>query len=70
MTTLEWAIALVAVFAGACAQGAIGFGLGTVAAPVLAITDDDFIPGPLLLVALVLTCLVAVRERGGLDWRG
>lgn len=70
MTTFEWAVALVAVFVGACAQGSIGFGLGMLAAPVLAITDDDFIPGPLLLVAMVLTCLVALRERGGLDWRG
>lgn len=70
MTTFEWAVALIAVFVGACAQGSIGFGLGMLAAPVLAITDDDFIPGPLLLVAMVLTCLVALRERGGLDWRG
>lgn len=70
MTTFEWVVALVAVFVGACAQGSIGFGLGMLAAPVLAITDDDFIPGPLLLVAMVLTCLVALRERGGLDWRG
>ena len=27
-------------------------------------------PGPLLIVALVLTVMVAVRERGGLDWHG
>ena len=54
MTTFEWAVALIAVFVGACAQGSIGFGLGMLAAPVLAITDDDFIPGPLLLVAMVM----------------
>jgi uncharacterized protein len=70
MTTFEWGIALVAVFVGACAQGSIGFGLGMLAAPVLAITDDDFIPAPLLMVAAVLTILVAFRERGGLDWFG
>ena len=70
MTTFEWAIALVAVFVGACAQGAIGFGLGMLAAPVLAIMDGDFVPAPLLMVAMVLTILVAIPRAGGLDWFG
>lgn len=70
MTTVEWAIALVAVAAAACAQGSLGFGLGLVAAPVLALIDERFVPGPLLIVALVLTVMVSVRERGQLDVRG
>ena len=70
MTAVELAIACAAVAIGACAQGSFGFGLGLVAAPVLALTDDEFVPGPLLIVALVLTVLVAVRERADLDWRG
>ena len=70
MTTAELVVAAVAVAVGACAQGSFGFGLGLVAAPVLALTDDRLVPGPLLMVALVLTGLVALRERGGLDWRG
>ena len=69
MTPFEIAVAAVAVAVGACAQGSFGFGLGLVAAPVLALTDDTFVPGPLLIVALLLTILVAVRERAGLDWR-
>lgn len=70
MTPLEWALALTAVTAAACAQGALGFGLGLLAAPVLALVDDRFVPGPLLIVAFVLTVMVAVRERGQLDLRG
>lgn len=70
MTPIEWTVAIAAVAIGACAQGALGFGLGLVAAPVLAITDEDFVPGPLLIVAMVLTVIVALRERGGIDWKG
>jgi uncharacterized protein len=70
VNTWEWIAAISAVAIGACAQGSIGFGLGVVAAPVLAIVDPDLIPGPLLLVAMVLTTLVMLRERGGIDWRG
>lgn len=66
----EWAAAISAVMIGACAQGSIGFGLGVVAAPVLAIVNPDLIPGPLLIVAMVLTTLVMLRERSGIDWRG
>lgn len=68
MTWWEWCIALSAVFVGACAQGSFGFGLGVTAAPVLALVDDSFVPGAVLLVATVLTMLVAARERS-FDWR-
>jgi uncharacterized membrane protein YfcA len=70
VTPLEWALALGTVAAAACAQGTLGFGLGLLAAPVLALVDERFVPGPLLIVALVLTVMVAVRERGQLDLRG
>ena len=70
MTLGIYAVAAFAVAAAACVHGALGFGLGTVAAPVLALVDDRFVPGPLLCVGLVLTLLVAARERGSLDVRG
>lgn len=70
MTTIEWVIALTAVAVGACAQGSIGFGLGMVAAPVLVLTDPDFIPGPLLIVAFLLAVLVTTANRTGIDWFG
>jgi uncharacterized membrane protein YfcA len=70
VTGLELAIATLAVVIGACVQGVLGFGLGLIAAPVLAMVDTDLVPGPLLFVGVPLTVLVAVRERGSLDFRG
>lgn len=70
VTLGAYAIVAVAVAVAACVHGALGFGLGTIGAPVLALVDGDLIPGPLLCVGLVLTLLVASRERGALDLRG
>jgi uncharacterized membrane protein YfcA len=70
VTPFEWTVVLTTVAVAACAQGALGFGLGLLAAPVLALVDPRFVPGPLLIVALVLTVMVAIRERGRLDVRG
>jgi uncharacterized protein len=67
---LDIAIATLAVAVGACAQGVLGFGLGLVAAPVLAMVDTDLVPGPLLFVGVPLTVMVALRERGSLDFHG
>jgi hypothetical protein len=58
------------VATGACIQSAVGFGLGLLAAPVLALYDTDLVPGPLLFVMVPLTVLVARRERSALDFHG
>ncbi|WP_456441943.1 sulfite exporter TauE/SafE family protein [Caldithrix abyssi] len=50
-------------FVGSMLQGSIGFGLGPFAVPLLVLIDPAFVPAPLLLVALVLTSLMFVRER-------
>lgn len=68
MSVLEWCVALTAVFCGACAQGSFGFGLGVTAAPILALIDPHLVPAPLLMVAMVLTVLVVLRERS-FQWR-
>lgn len=70
MTPAEVAVVTLAVAAGASVQTAVGFGLGLLAAPVLALYDTDLVPGPLLFVMVPLTLLVARRERGSLDFRG
>lgn len=70
MSGAEVAVVTVVVAAGACIQSAVGFGLGLLAAPLLALVDTDLVPGPLLFVMLPLTVLVARRERGALDFRG
>lgn len=62
----EWALVLAVTVAGACVQGTIGFGLGLVGAPVLALIDHRFVPGPLIAVGVVLTLGVLHRERRAL----
>lgn len=52
---------------GACLQSAIGFGLGLVGAPLLALIDTDFVPGPVIAIGVPLTAGIIVRERHALD---
>lgn len=67
MTGVEWSIVVFVVFLGACAQGSIGFGLGMIAAPFLAMIEPTLVPVPLLIVAGVLAVLVGAGERGSLN---
>ena len=62
MTVWGWLAAVAIIATGAAVQGSVGFGLGVLGAPVLALIDPRLVPGPLLLDALLLTVLVAVRE--------
>lgn len=56
--------------AGACIQGAVGFGMNLLAAPLLAMVEPRLVPAPLLVAAVTLTVLVAHRERRSVDLRG
>jgi len=58
-----------AVLLGACLQGSLGFGLGLIAAPVLALLDPSLVPSVILGMGVPLTYLVAWRERQALDLR-
>jgi uncharacterized membrane protein YfcA len=55
---------------GSIIQGSIGFGLGPLAVPLLVLIDARFIPGPLLLSALILTSLMALREHRSIHFSG
>lgn len=63
-----WQIAIVFGISavGAFVQGAVGFGHNLIAAPVLALVDERFIPGPAIAGAVLLTALMAIRDRRGL----
>jgi hypothetical protein len=58
------------VLVGSVLQGAIGFGLGLLGAPLLVILDPTLVPGPLLAAALFLSILIAIREHQTIDLRG
>lgn len=50
------AVAIYAV--GACVQGAVGFGANLLAAPLLALVSDRFVPGPIVLTSTVLNLFI------------
>lgn len=54
---------------GASLQGAVGFGLGLFAVPLLLLFAPALVPGPILAASIVLTALLAHRDRGGIVWR-
>jgi len=58
------------VVVGACIQGTIGFGLGLVAVPFIAIVQPSLLPGPVLVAGASLAVLVAVRDRAEFDLHG
>jgi uncharacterized membrane protein YfcA len=59
----EIALALVLAALGATLQGSIGFGLAVVSAPLLLLIDPVWVPGPMLLAAMLLVMLIAHRDR-------
>lgn len=71
--TVSWTVFLlasVAVLAGAVMQGTSGIGLGMVAAPVLIFIDPHIGPGPLLILAAVISAVMFRRERQAVDRPG
>lgn len=70
MSTLGLVATLCAVALGGCLQGSIGFGMGTVAAPVVAMFDPALLPSLTVFLALVLTVAICVRERTAIDFHG
>lgn len=58
------------VILGSVVQGSVGIGLGPMAVPLLVLLNPVFIPGPLLLAAMLLTILMFSRERNSVDYEG
>ncbi|MFZ4585610.1 MAG: sulfite exporter TauE/SafE family protein [Acidimicrobiia bacterium] len=63
MTTTALVVGLTAVLIGAIVQGSVGFGLNLLAAPVIALVYPHALPGSIILVALPLSFVVALRDR-------
>lgn len=56
-----------ATILGATAHGSTGVGIGLVAGPVLATVDPRFLPGPLMLVSMVIAGRHLLAERHNID---
>lgn len=65
--TLTLVLAALACFTGAYVQTAIGFGMAVVAAPILFYLDPALVPGPLMVVLLVMCLVNGWRFRKGLE---
>lgn len=67
-----WGFAAIAatVVVASALQASIGFGIGMLAAPVVALVDPGLIPGTLIMVATLVTLMVVVQERQEIDLHG
>ncbi len=70
LSPAELGILLATTVVGGVVQGSIGIGFGFILAPVLSIIEPEAVPATILLLAVPLTILMAVRERGAIDGRG
>lgn len=70
MNYFEISAIFITLFLAACLQGSIGFGMGMIAAPVIAVVDTSLLPAMVVLLAAILTLVVTIREREHLNIRG
>jgi len=69
LSVLQIILANLALLAGACLQGVAGYGIGTLAAPLLFLISPALVPAPLILNAVVLTVFMLLRNRAALQLR-
>jgi len=70
MSTAGYCIVAAAIMLASALQSSIGFGIGMLAAPIVALVDPTLIPGTLIMVATLVTILVLARERQDIDLHG
>ncbi|MFE3837287.1 TSUP family transporter [Pseudogemmobacter sonorensis] len=63
LISLTGVAAIVTVFLAGTVQGSTGFGFNMLAAPVLAVLDPAFVPGPMLVMASAVCVGGALAER-------
>ena len=68
--SVAFAVLAAAVTVGALVQGAVGLGLGLVAAPVVTLVDHRLMPGVMLWLASFYPLLTLAHEGRHVDWRG
>ncbi len=60
--------ALLIITCSSTIQGSVGFGANLIAAPLLALIDTAFVPGPIFIASTSLIISSALRERHFVDW--
>lgn len=69
LSLVQIVLANLALLAGSCLQGIAGYGIGTLAAPLLFLISPELVPAPLVLNALMLTVFMLLRNRAALQVR-
>lgn len=62
-------LANLVLVAGACLQGVAGYGIGTLSAPLLFLISPVFLPGVMIVNAVLLNILMLVRNRTSITLR-
>lgn len=70
MSALAFILLALVILVAACLQASIGFGMGMLAAPFIALIDASLLPVLVIVLAMVVTLIVVVLDRGSLDLRG
>ncbi|MCV7174005.1 sulfite exporter TauE/SafE family protein [Mycobacterium sp. CPCC 205372] len=70
MSVAAYCVIAAAILLASCMQGSIGFGMGMLAAPFVALVDPSLIPGTLIMLATLVTILVVAREHQQIDLQG
>lgn len=70
LTVVGFAVVAFAIFFASCMQASIGFGMGMLAAPIVALVDPSLVPGTLIMLAILVSTMVLVREGAALDLSG
>ncbi len=63
----ELLLAFVTTTVASAVQGSVGFGLNLLAAPILALIDPAFVPGPALAAGIVQPIIMGWRERASVE---
>lgn len=63
------ALLLFAAFVGALVQGVVGFGLGTMVSPVVALFRPDLVPVAVIVVSILMPIATLASEGRHVDWR-
>jgi len=70
LLSTELFLASAIILLGAYLNGAFGFGMGMLSAPMLVLVNPIFVPGPVLISGLLVTVFGVIRDRAALDLRG
>ena len=70
LNNLDLLLAMLLIFMGSFVQCSIGFGLAIVTAPLLFLLSPNYVPAPIVLVALFLSLFNTYRYRQSISLRG